>query len=159
MDAIANTKRRVFKIISTSAAAITFVIAVWQFIVWHQEKSQPNYSGEWSMSCEIETAEMQKYKGMKIDWVIHLTQNNNRLTGIAEKISVNSVKLDYKDRTTLSIDGSIEHDNFNLPFIEKGKLRESRGIFVGEFSSDKFQGTFSSTASDTRGKIAGYRIK
>jgi hypothetical protein len=152
-------KGKFIKIISAIAAIITFSIGIWQFIEWRHEKSQNKYDGEWSMTSEIESAQLHQYLGMKMDWVLHLSQTDGKLIGTAEKISVNSVKLDFKDRTNLNLQGTIEDEKFILTFIEKGKLRETSGIFAGEFSNDKFQGTFSSTASDTKGKISGYKVK
>jgi len=152
-------KRRIVKVTSATAAVVTFLIGIWQFIAWYQEKSKANYGGEWKMTSEIESAQLERFKGLKIDWVLHLTQTHHKLTGIGEKIAENSIPLDYKARTTLSLEGSVEGDQFTLTFIEKGHLRETSGTFHGQFSNDKFQGTFSSTASDTKGNIIGYKAK
>jgi uncharacterized protein YkvS len=152
-------KDKLIKIISAIAAVVTFSIGLWQFIEWRRERSQNRYDGEWGMTSEIETAQLQRYQGMKMDWVLHLSQIDGKLTGTAEKISENSVKIDFKNRTTLNLQGTIEENKFILTFIEKGKRRETSGVFTGEFSNDKFQGTFSSTASDTKGKISGYKVK
>ena len=152
-------KRKYIKVISTIAAIITFTIGMWQFIVWFQEKSQKRYEGVWEMTTEVESAELKSYVGMKIDWTLHLSQTDNKLTGTAEKISVNSVKLNFRNRTTLELNGSLNKNRFTLTFIENGQLRKTNGILYGEFSNNKFEGHFFSTASDTKGKITGYRIK
>jgi hypothetical protein len=37
-------------------------------------------------------------------------------------------------------------------------IRETNGTFTGTFAGDTFTGNFSSTASDSRGKISCYKV-
>jgi hypothetical protein len=140
-----------------ASAVVGFValaITLWQVI----PGSKKNYSGEWSMTSEIEHAQLTTYVGMKIEWVLHLTQSGNGLQGTAEKIAVNAEKIDFNSRTTLNLHGTLEGNKFTMNFIENGSQRETNGTFIGEFSNKEFTGTFSSTASDSKGKISGRKL-
>lgn len=141
--------------ISAIAGIIALAIAGWQII----PGSNRNYSGEWKMTLEIEQAHLSQYIGSKVEWQLHLTQTDKSVSGNAEKIAVNSAALNYKDRTALTFQGVIQNDEFNIHYTEKGKTRPTNGIFKGKFSGDEFTGTFSQTASDSRGKISGYKMK
>jgi hypothetical protein len=140
-----------------ASAVVGFValaITLWQVI----PGSTKNYSGEWSMISEIENAQMTTYVGMKIEWVLHLTQSGNNVQGMAEKIAVNAEKLDFRSRTTLQLKGTLDGNKFTISYIENGSRRETNGILTGEFKGNKFSGTFSSTASDSKGIISGNKI-
>ena len=140
-----------------ASAVVGFValaITLWQII----PTSKKNYSGEWSMTSEIEEAQMTTYIGMKIEWILHLIQSGNDIKGTAEKISENGKKIDFKSRTTLNLQGTLEDNKFTMSFTEKGSRRETSGTFTGTFSKKEFIGSFSSTASDSKGKIIGKKI-
>jgi hypothetical protein len=109
------------KKISKIAASITFIIGVWQFVELHYQKLENAYDGEWSMTSELESVQMSKYVGMKIVWVLHLSQTDSKLSGTTEKIFVNSFKLAFKERTCLNLQETIKNIRFILTFIEVGK--------------------------------------
>ena len=102
----------------TKASAVVGVVALaitlWQVI----PGTKQNYSGEWSMFSEVEDAQMTTYVGMKIEWVLHLTQSGHELRGTAEKIAVNGEKIEFKSRTSLNLQGTLDGNKFNLNFIE-----------------------------------------
>lgn len=137
--------------ISAAVAVIALAITGWQLFPKHKK----NFSGIWNMTSVIKSASLQSYVNSEAGWKLTVTQSENNMTGSAEKISVNSVQLAYKDRTSLTLEGTVSNNHFILHFTEKGRLRETRGIFEGDFDGDRFTGTFSSTASDTQGIITG----
>lgn len=144
----------------TKASALIGVlalgIAIWQII----PATSNNFSGEWRIISKIKGAEMKKYVGMTIEWRFHLMQTGDRIKGAAEKITVNSNKLDYSERVTLTLEGSVEGSSFAINYTEKGKLRTTTGTFKGEFlNKNSLNGDFSSTASDSYGSISGSRVK
>jgi hypothetical protein len=141
--------------IGTIAAVLGLVIAGWQLF----PKSEKDFSGTWEMNSVVEEATMKKYIGMETEWVIHLTQSGEQISGTAEKISVNSLKLDYKDRTTLVMSGKLSRNKFVLNYTEKGRKRNTQGTFDGEFNDNSFEGIFVSTASDSKGVIKGKKMQ
>jgi len=64
----------------------------------------------------------------------------------------------FQKQNIITSAGQLDGNKFVLNFTEKGKLRETRGIFTGEFEGDTFSGSFSSTASDSKGKISGFKV-
>jgi len=81
-----------------------------------------------------------------------------KIIGSGEKIRINGEKLNYSERTTLILNGSILENNFKINYTEKGKLRETTGLLIGTIKDNKFEGTFSQTASDSKGNIIGIRV-
>lgn len=141
--------------ISAIVGILALGIAIWQLI----PNDEKNYSGVWNVESEITSAKMNTYVGMKIQWIFTLSQSKNEITGSAEKISVNSMSISNAERTTITINGTLDGSSFILNFVEKGKLRETRGQFKGEFNGSKLLGTFISTASGARGNISGTKVE
>lgn len=140
--------------ISAVAGVIAIGFAIWQFL----PESKANYSGDWQMIIEIEDANSSKFKGMNVEWELHFTHTDNSLAGNGEKISINSARLKYKERTSLTFQGVLKDDFFVITYIEKGKKRQTNGVFKGQFVNDtEFKGEFTQTASDSKGKISGHK--
>lgn len=110
------------------------------------------------MNIHVEKAQFKTYIGLNIEWILHLVQIGDQLSGTGEKVSVNSSKINFKDRTTLKFNGNLIDNKFTINFIESGSLRETSGLFKGSFTSTSFLGTFSSTASESEGKITGLKM-
>lgn len=141
--------------ISTIVAVFALGITLWQLLPSFSSKK--NYSGVWRVESEIQSAKMNKYIGSKIQWIFTINQSGNDLYGSAEKVSVNSMRVPNDERNTITMNGTLEGSAFVLNFVEKGKLRETRGQFKGEFAENNFKGTFMSTASEARGIIRGHK--
>lgn len=141
--------------ISAIVGILALGIAIWQLI----PNDEKNYSGVWNVESEIVSAKMNTYVGMKIQWIFTLSQFKNEITGSAEKISVNSMSISNAERTTITMNGTLNGSSFILNFVEKGKLRETRGQFNGKFDGSKLLGTFISTASGAKGNISGTKIE
>jgi hypothetical protein len=141
--------------ISAIATVIALLIAAWQIF----PKKKKGISGTWQMTSVVESADLKQYIGMESVWTLNLLQTGENISGTAEKITVNSQKLNYSDRSTLLLNGTIQDDAFAIRFEEKGKLRETSGTFIGDIAKDTFTGTFISTASDSRGTISGFKLK
>lgn len=140
--------------IGTIVAVITLLITIWQL----RKDYVDSFKGEWLMNSKIQKAELTTYIGMEIKWKLYLTQSGKSVEGTAEKIEVNGTKLDYLERTSLDIKGSVNGDVFTLKYIENGKKRKTSGVFEGRLNGNEFRGTFSQTASDTEGIITGSKI-
>lgn len=141
--------------ISAVVGILALGITVWQLM----PNNEKNYSGVWNVESEITSAKMNKYVGMKIQWVFTLSQSKNEITGSAEKISINSMPIPNVERSTITMNGTLNGSNFTLSFVEKGKLRETIGQFQGKFSGSDLAGKFISTASDSQGKISGTKVE
>ena len=146
------------KINHAKTGTIIGIIGLILAIVPLISKKTARLEGEWQMTNTIQKANLSKYRGMTIKWILQLTQNGENITGTGEKIAVNGKKLKFHDRNMMEIIGTIDGDKFNLRFIEKGKLRETVGIMKGEISKNKFTGIVSQTASDSRGNIIGEKV-
>ncbi|NDJ00040.1 hypothetical protein GWA97_13195 [Flavobacterium sp. LaA7.5] len=152
-----NKTANLFTIIGGVFTVIGVVITI-IFFTWQQPKETKSIDGEWQMYSYVEFARMNKYIGAKVKWKLYLIQSGSQIKGIGEKIAINNEDIDFSSRTKISIDGSVKDNTFLLNFTEKGKLRETCGKFKGTINDDKFEGTFSQTASDAKGKISGIKI-
>lgn len=141
--------------IGTIVGVIGLLITLCQFI----PKRTLQIDGEWNMTSIVNQAKLSIYIGMHIDWKIHFVRSGNKISGAGEKISVNGNELDFRDRTKIELEGTLKDNEFILRYIEKGKLRETTGVFSGVIYDDKLEGTFSQTASDSKGKIIGRKNK
>lgn len=141
--------------IGTIAGVIALLITLWQINTNNVSKLE----GEWIMSSKVKEAKMNKYIGMNIEWTLHPIQNGNSLEGTGEKIKVNHEELSFSERTKIVIKGTVEGENFIMNYIEKGKQRQTSGIFQGKVDGKVFQGEFSQTASDSKGSIIGKKAK
>jgi len=141
--------------VSALAGILALGITIWQVA----PSSKTNHSGEWKMISKIETTEFKNFIGIEIEWVLHLSHSGNQISGTGEKISVNSERLNFRDRTMLTLSGTIDEDQFVLNYIEKGPRRETRGTLTGQFNNELFSGIISSTAANSKGKISGSKVK
>ena len=138
--------------IGTILGAVALLITI---IQWVAPEKKTLLKGEWKMTSTVQEAKLSTYVGMEIGWQLLLIQDGKTVSGTGEKIRVNKNELDFKDRTRIELEGIIEDDAFTLQFIEKGKLRETVGVFTGTVKDDTFEGVFSQTASDSKGIISG----
>lgn len=142
-------------IIGLIGLLITIVVTVISFI----PKSSNNLAGEWLMTSKVTHADMKAYIGAEVQWKMFITESDNKIQGTAEKIKINGVDLDYNQRTSMEFNGVIEDDNLILNFVENGKVRKTSGIIIASFQEDTFSGSFSHTASNTKGEIYSVKIE
>lgn len=144
-----------YTIIGSIAGVLCLLIAAWQLV----PGSKKDISGTWKMTSVVESAAMTKYIGMKTEWIVHLAQSGDQISGSAEKIAVDNVPLDFKARNAMSINGKLSVDKFVLSYIEHGRLRETKGSFSGILKKKTFEGNFISTASDSKGRISAVKME
>lgn len=140
--------------IGTIVGIVGLMVTIWQILPEENKK----IDGEWIMTSTIREADSEQYIGMKVKWKLYITENSNKVTGTAEKVAIDNNELDYNLRTTLTIEGNIKEDKLNLNYVEKGKIRNTSGIFIATISGDEFSGQFSQTASNTKGEIIGIKL-
>jgi len=140
--------------LGTYIAIIALIITVWQII----PNKVKHLNGEWIMITEISDSKFSSYKGMTVQWKMFVCENGNVIKGTGEKIKINNVFLDAKDRTTLEFEGSIKDDKIAINYTEFGKLRKTSGIIIANLGHDQFSGTFSQSAADTTGKVEAKKI-
>lgn len=134
------------------------LIAVITFIIMFIPKSSNNLAGEWLMTSNVTNADMKAYIGAEIEWKMFITECDNKIQGVAEKITINGVDVDYNQRTSMELNGIIEENKLIINFVENGKVRKTSGIIIARFKDDTFSGNFSQTASSTKGNIRGLKI-
>lgn len=140
--------------LGTIVGVLGLIATAWQIL----PKQNKKIDGEWIMTSKVREADLKQYIGMEIKWKLYITENENRVKGTAEKISINNDELDYSLRTTMDIEGNIKDDKLNLNYVENGKIRKTTGIFIATISGNEFSGQFSQTASNTKGEIQGVKL-
>lgn len=142
-------------IIGSIGLLITIVVTVISFI----PKSSNNLAGEWLMTSKVFHADMKAYIGAEVQWKMFITESDNKIQGTAEKIKINGVDVDYNQRTSMEFNGVIEENKLIINFVENGKMRKTSGIIIARFKEDTFSGSFSHTASNTKGEIYSVKIE
>lgn len=143
----------------TKAGTIIGLIGLIITVISFMPKSSNNLAGEWLMTSKVTKADMKAYIGAEVQWKMFITESDNKIQGTAEKIKINGVDLDYNERTSLELNGTIEKNKLIINYTENGKVRKTSGIINSTFFKNKFSGKFSQTASSTQGTIAGNKIE
>lgn len=138
---------------------IASVVTVIGFIMIYIPKSSSDLTGEWLMTSKIEKSDYKAYIGSSVQWTMFITECENKVKGTAEKIKINGIDLDYKQRTSLEFEGVIEKNRLVINYFENGKMRRTSGIINVILEKDKFSGQFSQTAASAGGSILGIKIK
>jgi hypothetical protein len=128
-----------------------------------------NLTGEWKTIIKIENSSYNLFKGLKIEYEIHLIQKGYELSGSGEKIK--DIKTDGTEtifnrekRVINSIEGYYERKYFGkskvyLNINEEGRLRETRATYILEVENENnLYGFFKSTAGDANGSITMSKI-
>ena len=139
--------------IATITGLIVLGITLWQLF----SKSDKKLDGEWQMTTTVQEADLKDYKGLQIKWKMFITENSEDIKGTAEKTAINNIPLDYKIHTSMTFEGHIKGNKMILNYTETGKLRNTSGIMEIELQKNRFNGTFSQTASNTSGTVTGIR--
>ncbi|MDI1257210.1 MAG: hypothetical protein PSV16_14040 [Flavobacterium sp.] len=141
--------------ISALVGIIALAIAIWQIY----PKAKYNINGEWKMISQIEDSSLSTYKGMTVEWQMFICENANDIKGTAEKVKINNVELSAASRTSLEFEGHITDDQIVLNYQENGKKRRTSGIITAKLNGDSFEGKFSQTAANTKGRIFAERVE
>jgi hypothetical protein len=143
--------------ISAAVGVIALLITAIPFYNSVTASESIDHSGVWKMQVTVIDAAYTSFRGMKIKWILQLTQQGEELTGTGEKISINDSMLPFSARTDITVKGTVKNEKFVLQYMERGAKRASRGMFKGQFDENKFTGTFTQTASDSKGSIKAER--
>ena len=127
----------------------------WLYDRFIKSDTSINISGKWELVNTLTDAGIKSDIGKKYKFHMTLVGHNNKITGSAEKISVNDVILPPTDkvRSTIEINGYLNKNIIIANFQETGPKRLTIGTFNWKISSDNktLKGKFSSTADNTEG--------
>jgi hypothetical protein len=123
-----------------------------------------NLSGEWEISSLTTKTAYIPYNNMRIIFKFHIVQKGLEITGSGEKVKeilANGPSYEYErdKRIIVEIVGTYKRNIFSsnklyLNLIENGLKRSVRTTYILKaYSSNRFCGTFSSTAADSKGEI------
>lgn len=149
-SAVAN-----IKIIATVISLITGIIFLAHYIFPEKEYLK----GEWEIEFTNSHASLERYIGMTLTYKMSFTQNGKEYHAVGETYYVNGKELPFSRRRNLSVNGNVDERNITGSYLLKGAKRESTGYFEAVISEDgtQFEGTFTGSAANTKGKIHGVR--
>lgn len=126
----------------------------------------PNLSGVWTMHVDILDSDYNPYKGMKLTYIVMLSQSSGSLQGVAEKVHEVSKKnplpgyhYQRAGRMHSTISGGIfgnvfQQKKFQLILHEEGEHRRYVSIADVEVQNDNsLKGSYTSTAANSRGTV------
>ena len=150
--------KKKFNNVNILVGFLAALVSIIGFTMMIMPKSSNNITGKWHMSSKISNADKKAYIGAEVQWDMFLTENNNSVKGSAEKILINNIPVDYKQRTALEFEGVIKNNKLFLNYIENGKIRKTFGLIEVVIQKNKLLGTFAQTASNTKGTIEAYKM-
>ena len=116
----------------------------------------PSLTGEWVMNTRVVASNLERYKGLRLDYQLHLQQAGNNIRGTGYKLRENDRLVATK--TPITLQGDVEGDRVVLTFQEHGIRRASAGkLVLLRESDDVLRGRFSSDAAQSRGVVAAHR--
>lgn len=123
-----------------------------------QPVTAQNLSGKWNVVNTVQKTAYRSFQDLKIGFDLSINQNGNNFTGKGQKVSENGRALPAKSRTPIQVKGSINGNRVEATFFEEGTKRKTNGRFVWQIdNTGGLNGTFISTAANTRGKSAAKR--
>jgi cytoskeletal protein RodZ len=120
--------------------------------------SSGDLTGAWWATTRVNSASVERYKGLTLGYRLQLQQTGNRVTGTGFKATENGRAISPRARTPITLEGSAEGTEVMLTFTEQGLRRTSRGQFVLTMANDgALRGRFESDAARSRGTIEARR--
>jgi hypothetical protein len=123
----------------------------------------PNISGLWTFRATTKFTAYNPYKGMKLFYLVFLTQEGNKIWGSGEKFreELHNGRRDYhgKSRSRIVISGNIiKHyftkNDIHIQITEESSSRKSSTIQRLKIRGDTFfDGTFVSTIANSMGDV------
>jgi hypothetical protein len=131
-------------------------VAIEQYYV---QNPGTNVNGTWTVQTVTETTSLSRYQGMKLKYEVQFVQNGNIFSGTGEKIEEQDPgnaphTLEGKGRTPIELSGTVTRSAIDAEFKEKGIERESSGWFHWNLKNGSGEGTFSSTAANSKGSTS-----
>ena len=146
-------RKRLNSWLAVMAAVVAFVatcISIYSFV---KPALAEDLIGRWRLDLVIESTDFNPYHGLKVGYIVYLSQDGSTLSGIGEKWWENDKELSYSQHTKLQLDGKIQGDDLKLLFFLFGAERETVGQFTLKSvePNELFVGTFTTTGADSRG--------
>lgn len=113
-------------------------------------------TGEWQVINTVQNTGYKSFDKMQLGFRLKINQKGKEFTAKGEKFSENGQTLPAVRRTPIHVTGSIEGNKVVATFVEDGRQRRSNGRFVWKLQNggDALEGTFVSTAANSRGRSA-----
>jgi cytoskeletal protein RodZ len=123
-----------------------------------QAPADPGVTGTWTVSTQVDASSLERFRGLRLAYLINLRQEGERVVGSGRKITENGTPLPRAAQTPITIAGTVSGDQLMLTFRERGARRESAGTFVLRRESDaSLRGSFSSDAARSSGTVEAYK--
>lgn len=144
--------------LAVSVAIIAGILAIFQFL---ESRPAINLTGEWKVVNTVESTSYHRYQGMQLGYRIFLRQDGKEVTGKGEKWWENGKEIPSTAHSAISVEGILDGMALTATFVEKGARRTTSGSFVWTVTPDgrMLQGSFTSTAADSRGPSIGERVE
>lgn len=126
----------------------------------------PDLSGVWTMNVHVQKTDYNPYRGMKLTYIVMLSQSGGQLSGVAEKVhEVSKLNPDpgyhyqKSGRMHSAVSGGIfgnlfQKKKFQLIINEAGKERSYISTLELRVEhKDTFKGSYVSTASNASGTV------
>lgn len=138
---------------------LTFILFLLNEFVF----TRRNITGVWIIKTEILESSFNPYLHLRNEYHLNLLQKGNELIGTGEKLkdisNKREIRFAHSKRPTISIEGYYDRkylgkSKLYLQVLEQGSSRETRAMYILKFEKvDRLEGTFSSTAADSRGIV------
>ncbi len=149
-------------------AVLTAIIGTIATYAFNQYFISPtDVTGTWYVEEVYEKSDMTKYRGMKLKYIVVLSQDVMHLSGSGEKIweFVDGKEKEYvgSQRTRLDVSGTIScpllsEDKVNIQYVQHGARRESSTSHVLTLLDDvTMNGEFQSTVANSSGRVSWKR--
>lgn len=123
-----------------------------------ESRSARDVSGWWDLSNVVESSTVDDFRGLRLDYRLHLNQDGNRISGEGEKRAENGRQIPDGSRTSIEVSGVIDGNQLRLDFTEYGSRRTTGGRFVLRLRENNLSGSFSSSAAGSSGRSSARRV-
>ena len=121
--------------------------------------SVPDVSGKWAVATVVESSSYARFAGLQLGYDIELQQAGERVTGVGRKVTENGARIGSRAQTPISVAGTLDGEQLNLTFTERGSRRPTEGKFVLLLDDgEKLRGRFSSDAARSSGSVEARRL-
>src|SRR4029077_8582972 len=132
--------------------AVTLIGGVLAIKQYYDQNLGRDVSGTWIVETKTQRTSYSPYTNLALTYTVEFIQNGATITGHGEKTTEAGHEVEGKAHTAIVFDGPLSGDSIDAYFTEKGMLLESHGEFHWKLATDqRWEGTFISTAADSRG--------
>jgi hypothetical protein len=117
-------------------------------------------TGAWLVTNRIEQSNIDAFKGLTLGFRLDLDQSGHRVHGNGVKWQENGRVVPARNRTPITLEGTVEGRTVALTFTERGTRRTSHGRFEMELTADgALTGRFSTDAAQSSGSARAMRLQ